>query len=203
MKRFVVAAAVWGAAVGMAAPSGAAPSFAGPACTVLTDAAGDETFFGDSGSAATDRALDLLSATLRSDGRTLRATIRVSDLSSTAPGSRSWVLNFGVEGNGYQLQALQSVDGTSFMAYGPGGDTYKPSRGSIAGRFDSASNAVVMDVPLRQLGVKPQARFLDFSAIAAHGMGTAAKGPMGAQDVTSESDSAAAKANYRLDRGCR
>lgn len=204
MKKLLLVASGLGAVIATALPSAAAPSYAGPACKVVSDAAGDESFYGDTAGSPNDAALDLLGATLRSDGRTLHARVTVAGLSArAAAGSRSWVLNFGVENRGYALQALQSVDGVSFAAYGPGDNSAKPRLGSIAGSFDVASNTIVMDAPLSLLGVDRQARFLDFSAVAGHGFGTTNKGPAGPQDVTSEADSAAGHASYRLDRGCR
>lgn len=206
VRRFIVIAVSLAATALMALPGQAAPSFAGPACTVLTDASGDETFFGPTGQAGSDPALDLLAATLRSDGKTLHASIRVADLSAAAVDGRTWSLDFGTENSGYELHAVQAVDGVTFAAYGPGGATDKPSRGYVTGRLDQDGRQILMDVPLRQLGIGPQVHFSDFKASAAHGVATAGAHPgpvsIGSQDTTLVADEAATHKRYRLDRGC-
>lgn len=206
VKRLTVLAVSVATTVLTALPSQAAPPFAGPACTVLTDAPGDETFFGPTGQAGSDPALDLLAATLRSDGKTLHASIRVADLSTPLVEGRTWSLDFGTENSGYELHAVQAVDGVTFAAYGPGGDADKPSRGYVTGRLDDEGRQVLMDVPLRQLGIGPQVHFSDFKAASAHGLATAGAHPgpasIGSQDATLGADDGASHKRYRLDRGC-
>ena len=189
-------------AVLAAAPAVAGPAPAGPSCVVLTDARGDNSYTVPAAGAG-DAALDVLSASLRSDGQTLHAAIRVADLATPLIGSRSWSLQFGTEGYGYDLHALQAVDGVSFTAYGPGGDTDMPSLGNVTGRFDVSASVILINVPLKQLHVDPRARFLDFGALAGEGIGTTEKGNVGAQDTTVIADEASGHRTYRLDRGCR
>lgn len=132
-----------------------------PVCNVVTDDTGD-TFLLRSQDGVQpgpqEDALDLVSADLASDGKTITAAIRVKAISAaapTAPGGRGFDINFAGPANPTELfvRATVSATGAVTTEAGSRGETVGVTRvstvlGTGTGVLDAAKNEVRFSFPV-------------------------------------------------------
>lgn len=136
-------------------------------CFIMTDIAKDGTGTGNGTPAVApdDPSLDLLSADIATNAKTLTAVWRVSNVTpantTSAPTGRAYTTTFNVRGQVVTVRAILSPAGDK---WGDGG----------TGKVDPAKNEVRMHIPLAKLAVpiKPNEKLTDFSATTWRWVGT-------------------------------
>ena len=137
-------------------------SAARPACHLVTDPAGDATDarFGDTtpalpaGVAPNDDYLDILSADLESDGRTIRTTLRLKEVGvdPTSPFVTRLTIGFRIGQQDVEFLALPMQAGPEFYFWGADG-----FGGRTQGTIDPVRKEIRMSAPAGEWGV-PVAR---------------------------------------------
>ena len=202
------------AAASTSAGSSTAAS-AGHPCVVLTDPAGDAGLTTEaSGKPANDAGLDIVAGVLAGDRKTLRVTVRVSNLASGVQVGRMWAFTLGssqAPNAYYSVVAIEEADGNGFAIYGPGGTQNMPPLATVTGTLDTVTNSITTAVPLGLLGMHA-GEFDTFTAESGRSVGTsgallsatpAGETPVGQPESTDViSDTASGQRPYIPGRGC-
>lgn len=157
IRRLLTAATAVCAALSAGGVGVTTASAARPACHLVTDPAGDATdaSLGDgipglpTGVAPNDDHLDILSADLESDGKTVKAVVRLKDVGvdPTSPFVTRVFVTFRVGSHTAEFLALRMQAGDEFYFYGDG------SGGRTEGTVDAARKEIRMSVPVVGSGV--------------------------------------------------
>lgn len=151
-------------ASGLAAGADAAvkkPKPVPPVCNLVSDAKGDATAFAVLASGAPNEpGLDIISADIATDAKTLTAVLRLDGdpaALSTSPNGGAWYFVFETPGGKYYTFARSTKSLTAFGVGGYDATTgQRATIGSGSGTIDSAKKEVRVSVPLSLVpGLKP------------------------------------------------
>ena len=194
-----VTAVVAGAALVLAVPAGAATT--GPSCNLLVDVKGDAQFLG---ALPNDANLDITSADVASDAKTLTAVLRLASFAGTdaqSPLGRGYYVLFTVPGSEFPIYFnMQITPDVTRFAWGDretlatGSGRYV-KKGDATGVLDMAKGEIHISVPLAALSavgkVSKGAKLTNLTASATAVLGTSATG-----GLVSTVDDAASNKSY-------
>ena len=134
-----------------------------PVCNLLVDPAGDakDTFLQEGVMPSSEDAVDIVSADVAADAKTLETVIRVKKLatsSSTAPGGLHWKFFFNVGEDKIYTQAIAATGGSPTFVFGTIDATAGTSKklGDATGVLDTAKSEVRIWLPLSALPNPPK-----------------------------------------------
>lgn len=190
----LVLAATTVAAVALAGGASAAPA---KPCNLMVDPAGDASFLG---AAPNDRSLDIRSADVATDAKTLTGVLRLDAFSAVSPGSplgRGYYVQFNVPGASFPIYLnLQITPDLTRYTWGtletlPNGSGRYVRKGDATGVVDGAANELRVSVPLSALAtvtrIKPGTKLSALTATTTSVIGTSASGGLVATVDTAES----------------
>lgn len=194
------------AVVALAGGATAAPAKA--VCNLMTDPKGDASFLD---TLPNDPSLDIVSADVATDARTLTGVVRVDKLASVSPTSplgRGYYVMFNapkVESPIY-LNAEITPDRTAFewgtLETLPSGSGRYTLRGQATGVVDAATSELRISVPLKDVAavakLSPGARLSALTASATSLIGTSVSGGL----VATVDDAAGSKVYVSGTRSC-
>ena len=157
-----------------------------PVCNLLTDPEGDAMFLG---AAPNDRSLDLRSADVAADAKTLTGVLRLdafSAVSPTSPLGRGYYILFNAPGAKAPLYLnVQITPDVTRYTWGtretlPSGSGRYVRQGDATGAIDAAKNELRISVPLSAIGavtkIKNGTKLSAITANSTSVLGTSATG---------------------------
>lgn len=183
---------------GVASAAGAKPA-AQPSCNLMVDDKGDAQFLG---AVPNDPNLDITSADVASDAKTVTAVLRLAAFGATDPQSplgRGYYVLFNAPGSEFPIYFnMQITPDLTRFAWGDleklatGSGSYK-KKGDATGVIDTAKGEIRISVPVSDVkavgAVAPGSKLTNISAAATAVLGTSATGGL----VSTVDDATSAK----------
>lgn len=181
VRSSLIAAAAIAGTLTVAAEAAPIPK----SCNLVVDPAGD-----DGGTLPHNDSLDVLSADIASDAKSVTAVIKVAKLTATdnnAPSGRAWYFAFNVPGAATPIYLGATVTPTATnFAYGWVDGSINRSLGSATGKLDLAKNEIRVTAPIAAWGdrgaVKPKSKVTGLRTTSYYFVGAIA--PVPATPVT-------------------
>ena len=184
--RAIRALVAGSAALAVAAAGGAVAAPPKPACDLIVDPKGDASFLD---TLPNDASLDIVTADLATDAKTLTGVMRVdkfSSLSATSPLGRGYYILFNAPGSEFPLYLnLQITPDLTRFAWGTrevlaSGNGSYVKKGDATGVVDAEKSELRISVPLSAFSavtkLKPGSKLSSLNASTTSVLGTSATG---------------------------